>query len=172
MVTARVLWSRWGLVTSDVPQGSILRPVPFNTFINNIGSGIECILSNLDRLEKWAHKNLMRFNKAKSKVLHWGQGNSRYMYRLEKERFGSSPVEKDLGVLMDKKLDTSQQCVLAAWKASSVGSTALHVGLEALFSYQTSLFQTDGPEGEHTADLGGQCKQQMPYLFILIITLS
>ena len=92
-------------MTSDVPQGSILRPVPFNTFINNIGSGIECILSDLDRLEKWAHKNLMRFNKAKSKVLHLGQGNSRYMYRLEKERFGSSPVEKDLGVLMDKKLD-------------------------------------------------------------------
>ena len=72
MVTARVLWSRWGLVTSDVPQGSILRPVPFNTFINNIGSGIECILSNLDRLEKWALLNLLIFNKAKCKLLHLG----------------------------------------------------------------------------------------------------
>lgn len=73
--------------------------------------GGDAIERDTDKLKEEAHDNSMSFNRAKSKVLHLRQAKPpKNQCSLENKGIKSSPAKKDLGILVDEKLDMSNAC--------------------------------------------------------------
>ena len=162
-------------VTSGVPQGSVLGPILFLIFINDLPLGILSALSlfaddsklfsrivrsdgklesdnedrnqtlqgDLNAVLEWAKKWKMEFNVNKCKIMHLGYNNPKISYSMGGSNLEETEEEKDLGVLIDNKLDFGNHIKCIVGKANRVlgmirvSFTCLNVPM--LFNLYTAL---------------------------------
>ncbi|PKU39372.1 rna-directed dna polymerase from mobile element jockey-like [Limosa lapponica baueri] len=80
------------MMGQSVPSASLKMTQNWSEWL--IGAAIQ---EDLVRLEKWADRNLMKFNKEKCEVLHLGKNSPRHQCMLEVAQLESSLAEKNLG---------------------------------------------------------------------------
>ena len=135
--------SSWKNVTSGVPQGSVIGPLLFLLYVNDLPGIVtanckifaddtklyhpilsladaESLQLDIDNLLLWADNWLLRFNESKCKVLHFGRKNPKNTYFMNGISLENATEEKDLGVLISDDLSFSKHIAKCAAKANSM----------------------------------------------------
>ena len=135
--------SQWLAVLSGIPQGSVLGPVLFTLYINDLpdlvknftmlfadDTKIYSVVNNerdrnslqddINKLIAWSDKWQLRFNASKCKVMHYGRQTQNFEYTMDTVQVQAVSEEKDLGVTFTPDLKFSKHIASAANKASRV----------------------------------------------------
>ena len=139
-------YSRWANVTSGVPQGSIIGPTLFLIFIGDLPSVVtfskismfaddtKIYLSlpknvaplnlqlDIDAILEWMLRWQVDLSVHKCSVLHIGGGNPASAYTMGNERLAPVTSQKDLGVLIDQRLNFHGHVDAICKKGSSVAA--------------------------------------------------
>ena len=122
-------YSSWRSVTSGVPQGSVIAPIMFQVYVNDMQNGVTSYMNlfaddakisreienqndckklqkDLDRIYEWSLKWKLEFNAKKCHVMEIGKSKRRPSgdYKLGEVIIKKSKEEKDLGVIIQDTL--------------------------------------------------------------------